>query len=66
MGLTSEGHVYANEIILIIISHAIRSTPNLTNVVSLSRCDATCFPRGVADWLKQSADSIKIKLMLSG
>ena len=33
-------------------------TPNLTNVVSLSRCGATCFPRGVADWQKQSADSI--------
>ena len=26
-----------------------------TNVMSLIRCDATCFPRGVTDWQKQSA-----------
>ena len=32
------------------------SRPNLANEVSSSRSDATCFPRGVADWLKQSAE----------
>ena len=55
--------IYANEIIPQINNnyyHASRSTPNLTNVVRLIRCDATYFPRDIADWLKQSADSIKL------
>ena len=69
MGLTSDGQVIANEIILkLLINNAFFScytpTPNLTHEVRLSRCGATCFPRGVADWLKQSADSIKNKYML--
>ena len=49
--------IYANEIILHIINnhyHALRSTPNSTNEVRLSRCTGIN-PRGVADWLKQSA-----------
>ena len=68
-GITSDGQVIAYEIILkLLINNAFIScytpTPNLTHEVRLSRCGATCFPRGVADWLKQSADSIKNKYML--
>ena len=70
MGLISDDQVIANKIFLkLLINNAFFScytpTPNLTHEVRLSRCGATCFPRGVADWLKQSADSIKNKFRCS-